>query len=54
MRQIAKVTFGCPIALEETEQMPLAPETGPDHGEESAEAMRPVRKIGQVAEQDID
>src|SRR5574342_1082153 len=52
--QIVKVATGCPIALQEAQQMPFAPQAGPYDGQQAAEAMRPVGEESQVAQQEID
>jgi len=48
--KITEAACGCPIAGQEPEQVPLAPQAGAHQREEPAEAVRPVGEKGQVSE----
>jgi hypothetical protein len=47
------MTFGCPIAAEQTEHVPFFSQRRAKKGKESAEAMTPVGEEGQMAQEQI-
>src|SRR5208283_4065204 len=52
--QITEMTFGCPIASQQTQHIPLFPQCGAQKGEETAETMAPIGEERQIAQQQIN
>src|SRR6185437_6947811 len=52
--QIAEVTTGCPIALEQRQQIPFLPQHRADQREEARETVAPIRKKTQVTQQEVN
>ena len=53
-RQIAEVATGCPLALQQPQQIPFLPKRGADQRKEARETVAPVRQETQVAQQQIN
>jgi len=50
----SKATRRCPIAIEQTGQIPPSPQGSADHGEDSGKDVMPAMSEGQKPQQHID